>query len=56
MRMVASEDRLDVGVAARVRSFHFIGAPWAAIVFLFFRADKFASSDSIEFSPALFPR
>ena len=38
MRMIATEDRLDMGVAARVRSFQFIGAPWAAIVFLFFRA------------------
>ena len=38
MRMIATEDRLDMGVAARVRSFHSIVSPWAAIVFLFFRA------------------
>ena len=38
MRMVATEDRLDMGVAARVRSFQFIGAPWDAIAFWLFRA------------------
>ena len=39
MRMIATEDRLDMGVAARVRSFQLIGASWDALVFLFLRAD-----------------
>ena len=40
MRMIATEDRLDMGVAARVRSFQSIGAPWDAIAFWLFRAGE----------------